>query len=97
MLFLKSPTINTGMVAGLGSGKSFIATFKTIMMKLKEPTLTVAYYLPNYGLIQDIAFDKFPTMLKKRKIALLSPKGANKKIVKGIFNKVSDSLKKKDK
>ena len=63
--FLNSSTPNTGMVAGLGSGKSFIATFKTIMMKLKHPSLTVAYYLPNYGLIQDIAFDKFPTMLNE--------------------------------
>jgi len=32
-------------------------------MKLEYPDLTVAYYLPNYGLIRDIAFDKFPTML----------------------------------
>ena len=63
LAYLKSDRPNTGFVAGLGSGKSFIATFKTILMKMKYPKLTVAYYLPNYGLIQDIAFDKFPTML----------------------------------
>jgi len=66
--FLNSDKPNNGFVAGLGAGKSFIATFKTIMMKLKYPNLTVAYYLPNYGLIRDIAFDKFPTMLTEMKV-----------------------------
>jgi len=61
--FIQSKKINNGFVAGLGAGKSFIATFKTIKMKLEYPHLTVAYYLPNYGLIRDIAFDKFPVML----------------------------------
>ncbi len=53
------------MVAGLGSGKSYVATLKCIMMKINYPKLTVAYYLPNYGLIRDIAWDKFPEMLEQ--------------------------------
>lgn len=61
--FLHSNKPNNGLVAGLGSGKSYIATLKCIIKKLEYPDLTVAYYLPNYGLIRDIAFDKFPTML----------------------------------
>ena len=61
--YLNSKKINTGFVAGLGSGKSYVATLKTIIKKIQNPTLTVAYYLPTYGLIRDIAFDKFPTML----------------------------------
>lgn len=67
MDFLKSTAINTGFCAGLwlGSGKSFVATLKTILKKINHPDLTVAYYLPTYGLIRDIAFDKFPTMLSE--------------------------------
>lgn len=65
MDFLKSTANNTGFVAGLGSGKSFVSTLKTIIKKTKFPKCTVAYYLPTYGLIRDIAFDKFPTMLSE--------------------------------
>lgn len=63
--FLNSKAINTGFVAGLGSGKSYVATLKTIIKKLDNPTATVAYYLPTIPLIKDIAFDKFPTMLSE--------------------------------
>ena len=62
--FVNSTKQNNGLVAGLGAGKSFVATLKCIMKKLEYPELSVAYYLPNYGLIRDIAFDKFPTMLE---------------------------------
>lgn len=65
MNFLKSTSLNTGFVAGLGSGKSFVSTLKTIIKKVKYSNATVAYYLPTYGLIRDIAFDKFPTMLSE--------------------------------
>jgi len=61
--FLLSKAKNTGFVAGFGSGKSYVATLKCIQKKLENPTLTVAYYLPNYGLIRDIAWDKFPMLL----------------------------------
>lgn len=61
--YLNSKTTNTGFVAGLGSGKSFTATLKTILKKIQNPTLTVAYYLPTFPLVRDIAFAKFPEML----------------------------------
>jgi len=61
--YLNSTFTNTGFVAGLGSGKSFTATLKTIIKKLENPTLTVAYYLPSFPLVRDIAFVKFPEML----------------------------------
>ncbi len=63
--FITSEKMNTGFVAGLGSGKSYVATLKCIMKKIEFPELTVAYYLPNYGLIRDIAWDKFPTLLEE--------------------------------
>lgn len=63
MDFLKSDKLNTGFVAGLGSGKSFVSTLKVILKKIKYPKSKIAYYLPTYGLVKDIAFDKFPEML----------------------------------
>lgn len=56
---------NTMLVAGYGSGKSHIGTIKTIYKKLQYPDKKVAYYLPTYGLIRDIAFDKFPSLLEE--------------------------------
>lgn len=55
--------VNSMFVAGYGSGKSHAGTVKTIVKKLQYPKHKVAYYLPHYGLVRDIAFDKFPTIL----------------------------------
>ena len=57
--------MNTLFVGGYGSGKSQAGTYKTILKKLQYPTKKVAYYLPDYGLVRDIAFDKFPTILEE--------------------------------
>lgn len=57
--FLFSQSRHTGLIGGYGSGKSFAGIFKTVMMKLRYPGIDVAYYLPTYGLIRDIAFPKF--------------------------------------
>jgi len=66
--YINSKSTNTGFVAGLGSGKSYVATLKTIIKKLQNPTLTVAYYLPTFPLVRDIAFAKFPEMLADMEI-----------------------------
>jgi len=60
--FIKSKSPSTGLVAGFGAGKSYAGTLKTIIQKLKYPTVKVAYYLPTYPHIRDIAFEKFPEM-----------------------------------
>jgi len=60
--FIKE-TDNVILVGGYRAGKSQAGTYKTILKKLQNPTYSVAYYLPTYGLIRDIAFDKFPTVL----------------------------------
>ena len=62
--FFKENKEQTMFVCGYGSGKSHVGTLKTIAKKLLYPKLKVAYYLPNYGLVRDIAFDKFPTILE---------------------------------
>mgnify|MGYP000415691503 CR=1 FL=1 len=60
--FIESRSTHTGLVAGFGAGKSKAATYKCIE-KLKEyPSINVAYYLPTYGLIKDIAYDNFNTV-----------------------------------
>lgn len=50
------------------SGKSFAGVLKTVAKKLKYPQISVAYYLPTYGLIRDIAFPKFTELLIKQGI-----------------------------
>lgn len=60
-LFHKKPF--GGLVAGFGAGKSYIATIKTILFNIQNPGINSAYYLPTYGLVKDICFDKFPDIL----------------------------------
>ena len=53
------------LIAGFGSGKSEAGVIKTIAKKLENPDFKVAYYLPTYPLIRDIAFDKFTRKLEE--------------------------------
>jgi PBSX family phage terminase large subunit len=86
--YLNSKLTNTGFVAGLGSGKSFTATLKTILKKLENPTLTVAYYLPNYSLVKDIAFAKFPEMLSEMGLKYKLNKSDKELFIDGIGGKI---------
>lgn len=63
--FIFSKTKHTGLIGGYGSGKSFAGVLKTVLKKLAYPGIDVAYYLPTYGLIRDIAFPKFGELLQK--------------------------------
>lgn len=63
--FLSSKATHTGLVAGFGGGKSKIATIKTVEWLKRYPGVNQAYYLPTYGLIQDIAFPNFESHLKE--------------------------------
>ncbi len=60
--FLFSDNPSTGLVAGFGSGKSYIGTIKTCK-KLTELKCNTGYYLPTYQLIKDIAFENFANVL----------------------------------
>lgn len=57
--FIQSNERHTGLIAGYGSGKTFTGVMKTIAKKLKYPGIPVAYYLPTYGLVEDIAYPRF--------------------------------------
>lgn len=66
--FMYSEAVHTGLVGGFGCGKSFIGVLKTVGKKLEYPGIDVAYYLPSYGLIKDIAFPKFKEVLSSHNI-----------------------------
>lgn len=61
--FINSTATHTGIVGGFGSGKSRAGTLKTIEKKKMYPGINVAYYLPTYSLIKDIAFPNFKEVL----------------------------------
>ena len=61
-------TKNTILLGGFGSGKSDAGTYKTLKQKFLYPEHKVAYYLPSYPLVRDIAFDKFTSILAEHNI-----------------------------
>ena len=62
--FINSTHTHTALIGGFGSGKSHVGVAKTIIKKLQYPNTNVAYYLPTYGLINDVAFPKFIQQLQ---------------------------------
>jgi phage terminase large subunit len=62
--FVQSEYVNTGLVAGYGSGKSIAGAVKIIKKKLENPGIDVAYYLPTFPLIKKIAFKNIGDYLK---------------------------------
>ena len=66
--FITSQARHTGLVGGFRSGKSHAGVLKTISKKLQLPNVDVAYYLPTYPLIKDIAFPKFAEILTLQNI-----------------------------
>lgn len=57
--FVFSESRHSALIAGYGAGKTFGGICKAVIMKLKYSGIPIAYYLPTYGLIRDIAFPKF--------------------------------------
>jgi PBSX family phage terminase large subunit len=66
--FIESDYIHTALVGGFRSGKSFSGCLKTVLKKLSYPNINVAYYLPTYGLIKDIAYPLLSQLLSDLKI-----------------------------
>lgn len=65
MEFLQSNVRHTALVGGYGSGKSYSGVLKTLLKKIQYGVnIPVAYYLPTYGLITDVAYPKFLEMLE---------------------------------
>ncbi|CAA7193817.1 transposase [Chryseobacterium potabilaquae] len=62
--FIESDFIHTAIVGRYRSGKSHAGAIKT----MAYPGVDVAYYLPTYGLIKDIAYSQFSHFLSRFKI-----------------------------
>jgi len=52
-------------VGGFGSGKTAAAMARAMHLKGRCPEQSVAYYLPTYPLVQDIAFERFPALCEQ--------------------------------
>lgn len=57
--FVNSNLLHSGIVGGYQSGKSLSAAVKVITKLLQDPFVPIAYYLPTYGLIDDMLIPKF--------------------------------------
>jgi hypothetical protein len=57
--FIKSKILHSGIVGGYQSGKSLAGAVKVITKLLQTPGVPIAYYLPTYGLIDDMLIPKF--------------------------------------
>jgi phage terminase large subunit len=67
--FFFSDALHNGLVGGYGCGKSQAGVIKTIHKKLMlGPDIPVAYYLPTYGLIRDVAYPKFKALFIEKGI-----------------------------
>lgn len=56
-------------VGGFGSGKTAAAIARIMRLKRMCPGQDVAYYLPTYGLVEDIAYQRFPAMFDRLGLA----------------------------
>lgn len=66
-VYSKSPF--PAFVGGFGSGKTAAGMARLMRFKRGCPKQDVAYYLPTYPLIEDIAFQRFPAMFERNGIA----------------------------
>lgn len=53
-------------VGGFGSGKTAAAIARAMALKAQFRECTVAYYLPTYPLVEDIAFSRFPALCERK-------------------------------
>lgn len=67
--FVSSEDAFPAFVGGFGSGKTAAAIARIMRLKRLCPEQDVAYYLPTYGLVEDIAFQRFPAMFERLGLA----------------------------
>jgi hypothetical protein len=53
-------------VGGFGSGKTAAAMTRAMRLKIQCRAFDIAYYLPTYPLIEDIAFQRFPELCERK-------------------------------
>lgn len=53
-------------IGGFGSGKTAAAIARAMSLKTHFKTCDIAYYLPTYPLVEDIAFRRFPELCERK-------------------------------
>ena len=76
--FIRSQKLHTAIVGGYQSGKSLAGVIKVITKLLINPQVPCAYYLPTYGLIEDMLVPKFKELFEKIGIAYIHNKKNSK-------------------
>lgn len=66
--FIYSTEPFPAFVGGFGSGKTAAGIARLMRLKRYCPNQDVAYYLPTYPLIEDIAFQRFPALFERNNI-----------------------------
>jgi hypothetical protein len=64
--FVTSKAPYPAFVGGFGSGKTAAAMARAMALKVMCREQSIAYYLPTYPLIQDIAFERFPELCERK-------------------------------
>lgn len=64
--FVKCREPYPAFVGGFGSGKTAAAIARALALKIKFPKADIAYYLPSYPLVQDIAMKRFPELCERK-------------------------------
>lgn len=64
--FVTSDARFPAFVGGFGSGKTAAAMGRAMRLKIQCREQDIAYYLPTYVLIEDIAFQRFPELCERK-------------------------------
>jgi PBSX family phage terminase large subunit len=64
--FATSKDAFPAFVGGFGSGKTAAAIARAMALKTQFKTSDIAYYLPTYQLVEDIAFKRFPELCERK-------------------------------
>lgn len=67
--FVLSNKLHTAIVGGYQSGKSTAGVVKVLTKQLINPQVPCAYYLPTYGLIEDMLVPKFKELFESLEIS----------------------------
>lgn len=65
--FIGSKSLNTGLIGGFGSGKTYAGICKSIMVHMTE-RVNVGYYLPTYQLIKDVGIPVFENLFRDHRV-----------------------------
>lgn len=64
--FVTSKAKFPAFVGGFGSGKTAAAMTRAMVLKINCRQQDIAYYLPTYPMIEDIAFQRFPELCERK-------------------------------